>query len=177
MEVRSSRGHDLLPRNCPRCGHIGGNSGAETSGFQREERFSLCPSLFGLNLHKVALHEFTQDEQCCLIAAAFVDIRAGVHTYIQQPAGRCAHAHVPPPPKGQVGLLEVSDYILSHQDRTGKLSCPRCHSPKSRISCAALFRIQPLLPAVWGKGAAARSMSGSTSERCPVACSPLCHFS
>lgn len=101
MEVRSSRGHDLLPRNCPRCGHIGGNSGAETSGFQREERFSLCPSLFGLNLHKVALHEFTQDEQCCLIAAAFVDIRAGVHTYIQTHlcARTCLHMHTYPLPQ------------------------------------------------------------------------------
>lgn len=115
-------------------------------------------------------------------AAPFVDTHVDVHTYIQTHlcARTCLHVHTfslppslsPPPPKGQVGLLEASDYILSHQDRTGKLSCPCCHNPESRISRAAPFRTRPLLPAAWGKGGAARSMPGSTSERCPVACSP-----
>lgn len=155
--------------------------GLEPQGF-REKSASLSVPLFliGLNLHKVALHEFTQDEQRCLFCSCVCRHTCGcAHMYPNTAVCThvLAHAHVPPPPKGQVGLLEVSDYILSHQDRTGKPSCPRCHNPESRISRAAPFRTRPLLPAAWGKGGAARSMSGSTSERCPVACSPLCHFS
>ena len=131
--------------------------GLKPQGF-REKSASLCPSLslflFGLNLHKVTLPEFTQDEQLCHFCSSICRRTCGcAHIYPNTPVctHMLAHAHVlssslpvsPPRPKGQVGLLEVSDYVLSNQDRTGKWSCPCCHNPDSRISHAAPFRTQP----------------------------------
>ena len=77
--------------------------------------------------------------------------------------------------KGQVGLLEVFDYIRSNQNR--KAEPPRYHNPESRISHAVPFRTWPPHPAVWGRGRAARSVPGPASKRSPMPYFSLCHFS